>query len=136
MGITKPCTQLHPAPPSSIHMQLISTSTQLILASTQVSATPSKIFEPKYRKWLGNFPKFRQKNSKSSTLTENWHIWYLGGVESESRHIFLKLLPQNPFLGKFGPIKSKLFVLSEYWHTWYLKVAYSYSNIIFLNFQT
>ena len=39
MGITKPCTHLHPAP---------STSTQLISASTQLSATPSTIFEPKY----------------------------------------------------------------------------------------
>ena len=40
LGITKPCTHLHPAP---------STSTQLISASTQLSATPSTIFEPKYR---------------------------------------------------------------------------------------
>ena len=37
--ITKLCTQLHPPPPSS---------TQLISASTQLSATPSTIFEPKY----------------------------------------------------------------------------------------
>ena len=39
MGITKPCTHLHPAP---------STSTQLISASTQLSARSSTIFEPKY----------------------------------------------------------------------------------------
>ena len=39
MGITKLCTYHHPAP---------FTSTQLILASTQLSATPSTIFEPKY----------------------------------------------------------------------------------------
>ena len=38
-GITKPCTRLHPAP---------STSTQLISASNQLSATPSTIFETKY----------------------------------------------------------------------------------------
>ena len=37
MGITKPCTHLHPSP---------FTSTQLISASTQLSATPSTIFEP------------------------------------------------------------------------------------------
>ena len=46
MGITKPCTHLHPA-----HFNLHPappTSTQLILASTQLSATPSTIFEPKY----------------------------------------------------------------------------------------
>ena len=45
-GITKPCTQLHPAPSTPI--QLILTSTQLIPVSTQLSATPSTIFGPKY----------------------------------------------------------------------------------------
>ena len=39
VGITKPCTQLHPAP---------STSSQLISASTQLSAKPSMLLEPKY----------------------------------------------------------------------------------------
>ena len=39
VGITKPCTQLHPAP---------STSNQLISASTQLSAKPSMLLEPKY----------------------------------------------------------------------------------------
>ena len=63
-------TQLHPPPPSSIHLHLAhfnlhpapSTSTQLISASTQPSATLSTIFEPKYCTQLGNFPKFRPKN--------------------------------------------------------------------------
>ena len=41
MGITKTCTQLHPAP---------STSTQSISDSNQLSATPSMLLEPKYRK--------------------------------------------------------------------------------------
>ena len=40
VGIDIPCTQLHPAP---------YTSTQAILASTQLSATPSTLLEPKYR---------------------------------------------------------------------------------------
>ena len=42
-----------------------------------------------------------------SILTENWHTWYIGGVDSESRLRFLKFQPQNPFLGKFGPKNSK-----------------------------
>ena len=42
-----------------------------------------------------------------SILTENWHTWYFGGVDSESRLRFLKFQPQNPFLGKFGPKNSK-----------------------------
>ena len=36
-----------------------------------------------------------------SILTENWHTWYFGGVDSETRLRFLKFRPQNPFLGKF-----------------------------------
>ena len=47
---------MHPAPPSSIHLHSAhfnlhsapSTSTEFISASTQVSATPSIIFKPKY----------------------------------------------------------------------------------------
>ena len=99
MGITKPCTQLHPTP---------STSTQLISVSTQLSVTPSTIFEPKYCTLLGNFLKFWPKNLQLSILTENWHPWYIGGVDSKSRLWFLKFLPQNPFLRKFGPKNSKL----------------------------
>ena len=49
LGITKPCTQLHPAPSTSTHLHPApSTSTQFILASTQLSTTPPTIFEPKY----------------------------------------------------------------------------------------
>ena len=60
MGITKPCTHLHPAP---------STSTQLISTSTQLSGTPSTPLELKYCTKLGNFPKFRTKNQK---LSKSW----------------------------------------------------------------
>ena len=56
-------------------------------------------------------------------MTENWHTWYIGGVDSESRLRFLKFRPQNPFLGKFGLKNSKLSVLSENWYTKYLKDA-------------
>ena len=41
-------------------------------------------------------------------LTKNWHTWYIGGVDSESRLRFLKFWPQNSFLGKFGPKNSNL----------------------------
>ena len=69
LGITKPCThlhpapststQLHPTPPSSIHFYPAhfnlhpapSTSTQLISVSTQLSATPSTIFGYIARNW-------------------------------------------------------------------------------------
>ena len=44
-SITKPCTHLHP----SIHFHPApSTSTKLISASSQLSATPSTLLEPKY----------------------------------------------------------------------------------------
>ena len=58
---------------------------------------------------LGNFPKFRPKNSKLSILPENWQSWHIGGADSRSR--LSKFWPQNPFLGKFGSKKSKLFCL-------------------------
>ena len=116
--ITKPCTHLHQD--SSTFTQFHpdpSTSTQLIWASTQLSATPSTMFEPKYCMWLGNFPKFRPKHSKLSILTENWHTWYLKDADSYSNINFLKFGPKNQFLGKFGPKKSKLSFLSKNWHT-------------------
>ena len=81
---------------------------------------------------LGNFPKFRPKNSKLSMLTEN--LRELGGADSKSGHSFLKFGPRNPFLGKFGPKKSMLSVLPENWHTESLEDADSYSLISFLNF--
>ena len=71
-----------------------------------------------------------------SIFIENWHTWYIGGVDSESRLRFLKFWPQNLFFGKFGPKKSKMSVLSENWYTWYLKHVDSYSNISFLNFKS
>ena len=56
---------------------------------------------------MGNFPKFRPKNSNLLILTENWLTWYLGGADSESRLRFLKFRPQSSFLGKFGPKNGK-----------------------------
>ena len=82
---------------------------------------------------MGNFCKFRLKNQKLSILTENWHLLYIVGVESESKLRFLKFRPQNPFLGKSGPKNSKF--LSEDWCTQYLKDADSKSRLRFLKFR-
>ena len=71
-----------------------------------------------------------------SILTKNWHTWYIGGVDSESRLRFLKFQPQKPFLCKFGPKNSKLSVLSENWCSQYLKDADSKSRLRFLKFWT
>ena len=49
---------------------------------------------------MGNFPKFRPKNSKLFIVTENWLTRYLGGADSESRFRFLKFRSQNPFFNK------------------------------------
>ena len=76
------------------------------MASTEFFPTPSTLLEPKYHMQLGNFLKFRWKNSKLSVLPENWHTWYLGGADSKSTIRFLKFRAQNLFLDKFGP-KSK-----------------------------
>ena len=47
-----------------------------------------------------------------SILTKNWHTWYFGGVDSESRLRFLKFRPQNPFWANLGPkIQSRPFCL-------------------------
>ena len=93
------------------------------------------MFKPKYRTLLGNFPKFRSKNSKFSVLSENWHSWYLKDADSFSNISFPNVQTKNSFLSKFGPKKWKLSVLSESWHTWYLKDADSYSNINFVKFR-
>ena len=69
-----------------------------------------------------------------SILTEYWHTWYIGDVDSECRLRFLKFWPQNPFLDKFGIKKLKLCVLSENWWSYYLKDADSESRLRFLKF--
>ena len=50
-------------------------------------------------------------------MTENWHTWYTGLVDSKCRRRFIKLQRQNSFLSKFEPKKLKLFVFSENWCT-------------------
>ena len=137
LGITKSCTHLHSAhPPPPNSFQPSPSSIQLHPAHLSFHPVLSTLLEPKYCMYLDNFPKFRPENWKLYILTENSHITYLGGADSESGLRFLKFRPQNSFLGKFGPKKSKLYVLPENWHTWYLEYVDSYSNISFLNFKT
>ena len=94
-GFTKPFTQLHPAP---------STSTQLILISTQLHPpSPSSFQSPSSylqqpQQYLDqniahNWAIFRNLDRKIKSypfFTENWHTWYIGGVDSESRLRILK----------------------------------------------
>ena len=126
MGITKPCTHLHPAP---------STSTQLISTSTQLSGTPSTPLELKYCTKLGNFPKFRTKNQK---LSKSWlKIGTYGTLEVLILNLDLDFGNSDPkiqFWANLGQKKSKLSILPENWHTWCLEDADSYSDISFLNF--
>ena len=122
------------------------TSTNLISTSTQLHLPPPSSFQPppsslqhpqQYsnqniaRNWA-IFPNLGRKIQ--ICLTENWHTWYTGGADSEFRLIFLKLWPQDQFLGKFRPKKSELPVLHENWHTWYLEDVHSFPDISFLNF--
>ena len=92
MGITKPCTQLHPAQ---------STSTQLVSPSTQLSAILSTLLEPKYY-ILGNFPKFRSKSSKLSVLTGNWHTDILEVLIPDPDLYFSNSDPEIHFWANLG----------------------------------
>ena len=94
--------------------------------STQLSATPSVLLEPKYRIC---------RKFQICPFWLNIGTWYHGGTDSASGLRFLKFRPQNPFLGKFGPKKSKLSVLPENWHIWCLEYVDSYSDINFLSLQ-
>ena len=132
MGITKPCTHLHPAPFTST--QLISTSTKFHLPPPSSLQHPQQYLNQNVaRNWVIS-PNLGRK-IKLSILTENWHTWYLGGVDSKSRFRLLIFWSQNPFLGKFGPKNWRLFVLSKNWCTKYLKDVDSKSRFIFLKFR-
>ena len=116
MCITKPCTQLHPPPPSSL---------QQPQQYSNQNTTRNWTISPN----LG-------RKIQSCPFWQNWFTWYLGGADSEYRLRISKFRPQTPYLGKFGPKRTKLSVLSRYWHAWYLKDADAYSYISFVNFQT
>ena len=72
-------TQLHPPPPSSF--QLPSSSTQLQPAHFSLHpalCNTLSVIRTKLSHVIGDFPKFKLKNSKVPILTDNWHTWYLG----------------------------------------------------------
>ena len=107
-GITKLCTQLHPAPPSSLqHPQ-------------------QYLNENIARNWAIS-PNLGQKSKSCSFL-----------LKFDMRGILEVLIPnpelvfEIPFLGKPVPKNSKLFVLSENWCIEYLKDADSESGLRFL----
>ena len=132
MVITKPCTQLHPAPSTSTQLHPApSTSTQLISTSTQLHSPPPSIFQPlpsslqhpqQYlnqkiaRNWAIS-PNLGQK-IKSYPFSLKIDTYGILEVFIPNRDLdFLKFRPQNPFLGKFGRKNSMLSVLSENWCT-------------------
>ena len=118
---------LHPAPPSSIHLHPAhfnlhpapSTSTQLHPPPpSSFQPPPSSLQHPQQylhqniaHNWTIS-PNLDRK-IKLSILTENWHSLYFGGVDSESRHRFLKFRPPNSIFGQIWTQKLKVVCLSE-----------------------
>ena len=121
---------MHPSPPSSTYLQSAHFILHPALCKT-LNVTRTKILH-----LIGKFPKFRLMKLKLFILSENWHIWYIGGTDSKSRLRFLKFWSQNPVLGKYGLKKSKLSLSLGNWHKWYLENADPYSKISFLDFPT
>ena len=83
------------------------TSTQLISASTQLSASTSTLLEPKYQiskisniqsTKFGNFPKFWLKISKLS----EYRTWYLGGADPVPDLDFWNSDPKIRFWANLG----------------------------------
>ena len=127
MGITKPSTQLHPLPPSSIYLHSAHFKLQPAhLSLPSALCNTLNVIRTLILHVSSIFAKFRPKNSKLSILTKNWLCRELGGADSKYKLSFLKFGPENPFLDKFGPKKLKLSFLPENWHTWYLEDVDSY----------
>ena len=92
-GITKPCTQLHPAPSSSIHLHPVHfnlhtvppTSTQFISTSTQFHPPPSSSFQPP--------PSSLQHPQQylNQTIARNWAIFPNLGQKIKSCLFWLKI---------------------------------------------
>ena len=137
-GITKLCTQLHPAWSTSI--QLISTSTKLHSPPTSsFQPPPSSLQHPQYSNQ--NIIRNGAISPNLGQKLQSCPLW----VKIGSHGLFQVLIP-NPdfdfwnsdpkihFWAILGS-RSQLSVLSENWHVWYLKDADCYSNINFLKFQ-
>ena len=125
---------MHPAPLSSLHpahFNLHSDHLNLhpVLCNTLNIIRISLLYV------LGNFPKFRPKNSKLSILTQNWPSNEFGGADSKFGLIFFEIRNPKSIFGQIWAEKPKLSVLPENWYTWYLENVDSYSNISFLNLQ-
>ena len=84
------------------------TSTQLHPPTTSLFQSPPGCLQHPQRYKNQNvariwvvFQKLGRKiNSKLFVLRENWHIWYLGGVDPENGFRYSNFEPQHPFLGK------------------------------------
>ena len=141
MSITKQCTHLHQAP---------STSTQLILTSTEPNLPPPCSFQPppsslqhRQRCWNQHIARNWATSPNLDRKSQSCAFWLkigrhgiLEGPVTNPDLDFVKYKPQNSFFGKFGPKKSKFFALLENFHTDYLKNTNSYSDIIFWIFNT
>ena len=94
-------TQLHPPPPSStqlyppppslfqprlssihLHMALFSLHSALCNTLNNISTRILPV--------IGQFPQIQAEKIKLFILAENWHTWYIGGVDSKSKLRFLK----------------------------------------------
>ena len=75
---------------------------------------------------MGNFPKFRPKNSGLSVLPENWHTWYNGGADYNGGAKFI--------FGQIWAKKVEVSVLPEKLAHRVSQDADSYSEISFLKF--
>ena len=112
MSITKQCTHLHQAP---------STSTQLILTSTEPNLPPPCSFQPppsslqhRQRCWNQHIARNWATSPNLDRKSQSCAFWLkigrhgiLEGPVTNPDLDFVKYKPQNSFFGKFGPKKSK-----------------------------
>ena len=165
MGITKLCTHLQPAPPSSFQPPPNSLQhpqqylNQNIARNWEISPNLGQkikscpfwlkigthgilevlIPNPDLDFWNSD-PKIHFWANLGPKIQKCLFCLKIGthgisDADSESGPRFLKFWPQNPFLGKFWLKKSMLLVFLENWHAWHLDDADSYPNISFLNCQ-
>ena len=101
IGITKPCTHLHPAPSTSTELHLApSNSTQFILISTQLHPRPPRSFQPPPSS-LQHPQQYSNQN-----IARNWAIFSNLGRKMQScplwlevgTHGILEVLIPNPDL--------------------------------------
>ena len=158
MCITKPCTQLHPPPPSSL---------QQPQQYSNQNTTRNWTISPNLGRKIQSCPFWQKIGSRGilEVLIPNTdlefrnsdpklHFWENLGPKGQSCPFcldigthgisrMLMLIPtlvlwifkQKSISDKFGQKKSKLSVLSENWHTWYLEDDDSYFKNCFLDFK-